>query len=254
MTKARTKKQAKSRSATRGKSGGRAASRATPGWTWGRILRLARNAVLGLIGAVLALVVLFSFVNPVMTPYMIAESWRQGGIQRAWVDLDDVSPELARSVVAAEDANFCRHWGFDLKAIRAAIEEGSGRGASTISQQVVKNVFLWQGRSWPRKALEAILTPVVEAVWTKRRILEVYLNVAETGPGIFGVEAAARHYFGRSAAELTPRQAALIAAILPDPKGRNPARPSNFLRARATAILEGAATIRADGRADCFQH
>jgi monofunctional biosynthetic peptidoglycan transglycosylase len=160
---------------------------------------------------------------------------------------------MARSVVASEDANFCEHWGFDMKAIRAALDEGAGRGASTISQQVAKNVFLWQGRSWPRKALEALMTPVVELFWSKRRILEVYLNVAETGKGIFGVEAAAQHYFGVSAAKLSPPQAALIAAALPDPTGRNPARPSGFLRARARAILDGAATIRVDGRAACFE-
>lgn len=198
-------------------------------------------------------VLLFTFVNPVFTPYMIAESWRQGGISRDWVDLEDMAPSVARSVVAAEDANFCLHWGFDMKAIRKALDEGAGRGASTLTQQVVKNVFLWHGRSWPRKALEALMTPVVELVWTKRRILEVYLNVAETGKGRFGVEAAAEAYFGRTAAKLSPAQAALIAAALPDPKGRNPGRPSGYLRGRAAAIAEGAATIRADGRAACFE-
>jgi monofunctional biosynthetic peptidoglycan transglycosylase len=156
-------------------------------------------------------------------------------------------------VVAAEDANFCLHWGFDMRAIRRALDENSGRGASTISQQVVKNVFLWQGRSWPRKALEAVLTPLVEAVWTKRRILEVYLNVAEFGKGVFGAEAAAQHYFGISAAKLSPTQAARLAAILPDPKGRDAAKPSAFVRERAAAIMDGAATIKADGRAGCFE-
>lgn len=199
------------------------------------------------------LVLLFTFVNPVMTPYMIAESWRQGGVKRDWVRLEEMTPALARSVVAAEDANYCLHWGFDMAAIRAALDEGAGRGASTLSQQVVKNVFLWQGRSWPRKALEALMTPVVELIWTKKRIVEVYLNVAETGKGVFGAEAAARAYFGTSAADLSAGQAALIAAALPDPKGRNPARPSGFLRSRARAIADGAATIRADGRAACFE-
>ena len=105
---------------------------------------------------------------------------------------------MGRSAVAAEDANFCLHWGFDMAAIREAVEEGGTRGASTISQQVVKNVFLWHGRSWVRKAMEAVMTPVVELVWTKRRILEVYLNVAEFDEGVFGVQAAAQHYFGVS--------------------------------------------------------
>lgn len=217
------------------------------------ILRWAVRGLLGAVGAFLFLVLSFALVNPVFTPYMIAESWRHGGVSRDWVDLEDMAPAMARSVVAAEDANFCLHWGFDIRAIRAALDEGAGRGASTITQQVVKNVFLWQGRSWPRKALEAIMTPVVELAWTKRRIVEVYLNVAETGNGLFGVEAAAGAYFGRSAADLTPTQAALIAAALPDPKGRNPARPSGFLRKRAAEIADGAATIRADGRAACFE-
>ena len=105
---------------------------------------------------------------------------------------------MARSVVAAEDANYCLHWGFDMGAIREALEDGAARGASTISQQTVKNTFLWQGRSWFRKALEALLTPVVELVWTKRRLLEVYLNVIEFDEGVFGVEAAAQSYFGGS--------------------------------------------------------
>ncbi len=223
------------------------------GWTLRDVLRLARRAVLGVVAAFLVLVVLFTVIPPVLTPYMIAESWRQGGIDRDWVALEDMSPHLARSVVAAEDANFCLHWGFDMKAIRAALDEGAGRGASTISQQVVKNVFLWQGRSWPRKAMEAVMTPVVELVWSKRRIVEVYLNVAETGKGAFGAEAAAQRYFGISAKDLSATQAALIAAALPDPKGRNPARPSGFLRKRARSIADGAATIRADGRADCFE-
>ena len=216
-------------------------------------LRWTGRGAVALVALFLLLVILGIFINPRLTPYLIAEGWRQGGVDRVWVPIEDMAPEMARSVVASEDANFCEHWGFDMKAIRAAMNEGAGRGASTISQQVTKNVFLWHGRSWPRKALEALMTPVVELFWSKRRILEVYLNVAETGKGIFGVEAAAQHYFGVSAAQLSPPQAALIAAALPDPKGRNPARPSGYLRGRARAILDGAATIRADGRAACFE-
>ncbi len=238
------------------KPAARSRARAAPkraGFTLRDLLRWAGRGVAGLAGVWVFFVLLFTVVNPRVTPYMLAESWRQGGVSRGWIDLEDMAPGVALSVVAAEDANFCLHWGFDMRAIRAALDEGAGRGASTITQQVVKNVFLWQGRSWPRKALEAVMTPVVELVWSKRRIVEVYLNVAETGKGIFGVEAAAGAYFGRSAADLSPRQAALIAAALPDPKGRNPARPSGFLRARAAVIADGAATIRADGRAACFE-
>ena len=167
--------------------------------------------------------------------------------------IDSIAPVMARSVVAAEDANFCLHWGFDMAAIREALEDGAGRGASTLSQQTVKNVFLWHGRSWPRKALEALMTPVVELIWSKRRIVEVYLNVAEFDTGVFGVEAAARHYFGVSAADLSPVQAARLAAILPDPKNRSASQPSAFVRQRAAAILDGAETIRQDGRAACFE-
>jgi monofunctional biosynthetic peptidoglycan transglycosylase len=155
--------------------------------------------------------------------------------------------------VAAEDANFCLHWGFDMGAIRTAIAEGSGRGASTLSQQVVKNVWLWHGRNWGRKALEAMITPVMETAWPKRRVLEVYLNVAEFDEGVFGVEAAARHYFGLSAADLSPAQAARLAAVLPDPKGRSASRPTDALRRRAARIMDGAATIARDGRAACFE-
>jgi monofunctional biosynthetic peptidoglycan transglycosylase len=160
---------------------------------------------------------------------------------------------MARSVVAAEDANFCLHWGLDLDAIQRAIEEGGTRGGSTISQQVVKNVYLWHGRSYLRKVLEAVMTPAVEAVWSKRRIVEVYLNVAEFDEGVFGVEAAARHYFGVGPEELTAVQAARLAAILPAPKSRSASQPSDFVRERAAAIRDGAATILADGRAACFE-
>jgi len=216
-------------------------------------LRWLGRGALAMAALFLLLLILGIFINPRLTPYMVAEGWRQGGVQREWVAMEAIAPVMARSVVASEDANFCEHWGFDMKAIRAALDEGAGRGASTITQQVTKNVFLWQGRSWPRKALEALMTPVVELFWSKRRILEVYLNVAETGKGIFGVEAAAQHYFGVSAAKLSPPQSALIAAALPDPQGRNPGRPSGYLRSRARAIVDGAATIRADGRAACFE-
>jgi monofunctional biosynthetic peptidoglycan transglycosylase len=195
---------------------------------------------------------LFAFVNPPATPYMITERQRLGDVAQEWVSMDEIAPAMARSAVAAEDANFCLHWGLDVAAIRSALAQGSDRGASTISQQVVKNVYLWHGRSWVRKAIEAGLTPLMEAVWTKERILEVYLNVAEFDEGVFGVEAAAQHYFGVSAADLTDRQAALLAAVLPDPKGRSASDPSSFVRERASQIADGAATIAADGRAACF--
>lgn len=202
---------------------------------------------------VLALVVLFSVVNPPITHTIWLESRRLGSVDREWVPFEDIAPVMARSVVAAEDANFCLHWGFDVKAIRAALEEGSGRGGSTLSQQVVKNVFLWQGRSWIRKALETAITPAVEIVWSKQRIIEVYLNVAEMGEGVFGVEAASRNFYGIGPGTLSPRQAALIAAALPSPRKRSAKQPSGRMQRRASAIVDGAATIRADGRASCFE-
>lgn len=214
--------------------------------------RLARLA-LGGVALVLLVTAAFAVVPPPRGPYMRAEAARLGGIDRVWVPIEAVSPHLPRALVAAEDANFCLHWGFDMAAIRAVIAEGGRRGASTIPQQTVKNVFLWHGRSWPRKALEAALTPVVELFWSKRRILEVYLNVAEFDEGIFGAEAAARHHFGVSAADLTLSQAARLAAVLPEPKARSPHDDTGFMRRRAAAIADGAETIRRDGRAACFE-
>lgn len=197
-----------------------------------------------------------SVLNPPATIYMTSESGRLGGVKWQWVDFEDIAPEMAASVVAAEDANFCLHWGFDMAALRQAIEDGGQRGASTISQQVTKNVFLWHGQTrgqkYIRKALEAVLTPVVELLWTKRRVLEVYLNVAEFDEGVFGVQAAARHYFGVSAGQLSTLQAARLAAILPNPKDRSASNPGAFTRKRTSDIVDGAATILADGRAECF--
>ena len=218
-----------------------------------RVFRWFGIAALALVVFVTLLMVLGRFVAPITTPYMFSESRKLGGVDYSWVPLDRVAPVMARSVVAAEDANFCRHWGFDMQAIRAAIEDGRSRGASTISQQTVKNLYLWHGRNYTRKALEALLTPGLEAVWSKRRIIEVYLNIAEFDQGVFGVGAAAQHYFGVAPSDLTATQAARLAAILPDPKGRSASRPSDFVRKRANAIRDGAATIRKDGRADCFE-
>lgn len=196
-----------------------------------------------------AVLVVMRWVDPPTTPYIWQEQTRLGEIRRDWRGLDEMAPAIARSAVAAEDANFCVHWGIDMTAIRLALEEGANRGASTITQQVVKNVFLWHGRSWSRKALEALITPLVEIAWTKRRILEVYLNVAEFDEGVFGVEAASHWYFGVAAEHLSARQAAQLVAVLPAPKNRSARKPSK----RSEAIRDGAATIAGDGRAQCFE-
>jgi len=219
----------------------------------GRLLRWLGRGVLMIAAIYAFLVVLFAVVPPPVNIYQMQERWRLGSIERDWVAWDDIAPAMARSVVAAEDANYCLHWGFDMAAIRQALDAGAGRGASTLSQQVVKNVFLWHGRNWLRKGMEAALTPVVELVWTKRRILHVYLNVAEFDEGVFGVQAAAQHHFGVDARDLTPAQAARLAAVLPDPQGRDAGKPGSFTRRRAAQIADGADTIKADGRAACFE-
>lgn len=242
----------------KGKTGGKARKAPPPPppvarrlWPVARLWGL--RALAGVAGFFLLLIVVFRFVNPPTTPYMFAEGVRLGHVNQFWVPFDKIAPVMARSVVAAEDSNFCRHWGFDIAAIRAAAESGATRGGSTISQQVVKNVFLWQGHSWPRKALEALLTPVVELIWGKQRILEVYLNVAEFGTGTFGVKAGAARSFAVEPDAISSGQAALLAAVLPDPKRRNAAHPGAFLRRRAQEIADGARTIAADGRDDCFK-
>ena len=224
---------------------------------WADLLRFVRRwsirTVLGLVGLLMLLVLSYQFLNPQLTPYMFSERLRLGGIERDWVSMERIAPVMARSAVAAEDANFCLHWGFDLQEIRTALEEGGRRGASTISQQVVKNVLLWHGRSRVRKALEALITPIIEAAWTKRRILEIYLNVAEFGEGVFGVEAASRQYFGVSASELNATQAAHLTTVLPAPKLRSAVRLTAYQQRRVAAVIDGAATIRADGRDRCFE-
>lgn len=229
------------------------------GWIWlkvmsliRRVLRWALWTLTGVTALLLLWIVAYRFIDPPGGIYMMQEWRRVGAIQREWADIGAMAPAMPLSVIAAEDANFCRHNGFDLVAIRAALAEGEGRGASTLTQQVVKNVFLWHGRSWIRKALEAAITPVVELLWSKRRILEVYLNVAEFDEGVFGVEAAAQHHFGVAAADLSARQAALLAAVLPAPQTRDAGRPSDFVSRRARAIADGAATIAQDDRGLCF--
>ena len=194
------------------------------------------------------IVLLFRFIPIPTTPYMVSE----GSISYTWISLDKVSANVPLAIVAAEDANFCNHWGFDMKAIRLAIEQGGNRGASTISQQVVKNLFLWHERSWIRKFFEAILTPAVEIAWSKKRILEVYINIAEFDQGIFGIEEASQQLFGLPASQLSLSEASLLAAVLPNPKQRSVKNPSLFVQRRALAISDGASTILKDERSQCF--
>ena len=196
----------------------------------------------------LALVLLYRVVDPPLTPLMIREGVRHG-ITREGVALDEISPALLRAVIAAEDARFFVHRGIDWEAVRRAREYNARhgdephRGGSTITMQCARNVFLWQGKSYVRKVLEAGVAYALELLWGKRRILEVYLNVIEWGPGIFGAEAAAQTYFGVPATALRPHEAALLAAALPNPQRWNPARPTRWLLGRSAIIERRAARV-----------
>ncbi len=198
--------------------------------------------------APLSLTLLFRWIAPPFTPLMVLR-WTQGhGIDQRWVPLEEISSHLVRAAIASEDGKFCSHSGFDWAAIDNAIDryEEGGRvlGASTISMQTAKNVFLWPGRNFLRKGLEAYLTPFIEALWPKRRIMEVYLNIAEWGDGIYGAEAAARHHFRKSAKALSAREAALLILVLPDPLDRSAARPGAWMARRAETIQARMAQVR----------
>lgn len=197
----------------------------------------------------LTLVLLFAWLPVPYTGVMLERqltAWfTQKGIYQArhqWVAIDQMSAHLLQAVVAAEDQKFLQHHGFDMQAIEKALVYNSKgkkvRGASTISQQTAKNVFLWSERSWLRKALESGLTVLIEGAWGKQRILEVYLNSVEFGPGVYGVEAAAKHFFGTSAAKLNRQQAALLAAVLPNPHRFLVKRPSPYVQKRQQWILK----------------
>ncbi len=200
-------------------------------------------------------VLIHALVPPPLTLLMARQFVAGNGLDYRWRGLDDISPHLVASAIAAEDARFCSHGGFDLEAIEKALRDNEQgrrvRGGSTISQQTAKNVFLWPGRDWVRKGLEAGYTVLIETIWSKRRIMEVYLNVAEMGPGIYGAEAAARYWFDKSAADLTPREAARIAAILPSPRRYNAGSPGPYVRRRAARVQANARVVRNEGLAAC---
>lgn len=206
-------------------------------WRWRRIL-LWSFVVVVILPLVLTLIL--RVVPPIGTPLMVLRLFEGEGIAKDWVAAERISRHLPLAIVAAEDNRFCEHHGFDVKAIREALAEARGgerlRGASTISMQTAKNVFLWDGRNFLRKGLEAYLTLYIEALWPKRRIIEVYMNIAEWAPGVYGAEAAARHHFGKAAADLTQREAALLAAVLPNPRGWSAGRPGNYVAGRASTI------------------
>lgn len=225
------------------------------GWLRRHRRRIAVVALGLLVGLPAALTLVFRLVPPPATPLMIIRMAQGFGLDKSWRPLERISPHLQRAVIAAEDATFCSHWGFDWRAIDNAIDRyekgGKVLGASTISMQTAKNVFLWPGRTFLRKGLEAYLTLYIEALWPKERILEVYLNVAEFGPGLYGAEAAARRYFGKSADTLSAREAALLAAVLPAPLERSPARPSAYVAQRAAIIGARANHVRLSRDGGC---
>ena len=221
-----------------------------------RIRRIIGRILLVWLGVWLAGILLFSFL-PVPFSAVMAErqisAWLHGDFSYVahsdWVGHDEISPWMGLAVIASEDQKFPDHWGFDVAAIESVLDNSDSRmrGASTLSQQTAKNLFLWDGRSWVRKGLEAGLTVGIETVWTKRRILTVYLNIAEFGPGIFGVEAASQRYFHKPASRLTAADAALLAAVLPNPIRYRAAAPSGYVRERQQWIMRQMRQLGGEG-------
>jgi monofunctional biosynthetic peptidoglycan transglycosylase len=213
-----------------------------------RAAKVAAIVFCAWLATALLLIAVYRFINPPVSAMMVLR-WVSGtSISRDWVPLQSISPNLVRAVIASEDDRFCSHWGIDFDAIGAAIRrssKGPPRGASTITMQVSKNLFLWPAKSYVRKLLEVPLTYAIELMWPKRRILEVYLNIAEWGPGIFGAEAASQAHFGTPARRLSSRQAALLAVALPNPHVRNAGRPGRWTSGRASVIQRRAAGLGA---------
>jgi monofunctional glycosyltransferase len=200
-------------------------------------------------------VLAYRFINPPITATMVKDIVDGRGAAREWMPIDRIDRDMVRAVIAAEDSKFCQHNGFDVQAIeQAAQRNASGgriRGGSTISQQTAKNAFLWQGGGYFRKGLEAWFTLLMEQMWPKHRIMEVYLNIAETGIGTYGVNAGAKRYFGRDASALTPTEAARIAAVLPLPKARGAIAPTGFTRRYGNTISARMGNVRRDGLDAC---
>jgi monofunctional biosynthetic peptidoglycan transglycosylase len=210
-----------------------------------------------LIGLPYLLAVVYTVVNPPVSALMLWRLASGHGIDQRWVPLDSISPNLVQAVVTSEDARFCQHGGIEFDVLgelagQAADGSEPARGGSTITMQTAKNLFLWPSRSYVRKALELPLAFWIDLVWSKQRIVEVYLNIVEWGPGIYGAEAAARHHFGKPAAALSRREAALLAVALPDPLDRNASKPSRLLQRMAANLrLRVPATLSYLG---CLRH
>ena len=212
-----------------------------------RFRRATGKVLLTLLLLPLPFLLLYRLLPPPITPLMIIRVVQGEPLRKAWVPIERISPNLVRAVVASEDAKFCHHRGFDWAAIGEAWEDLRHgrrlRGASTITMQTAKNLLLWPGRDFLRKGIEAYLTVLLETLWSKRRIIEVYLNVVEWGHGIYGAEMAARRHFGKSASALSRRESALLAAVLPNPRLWSPGRPTGYLSTRAATILQGSQSV-----------
>jgi monofunctional biosynthetic peptidoglycan transglycosylase len=222
----------------------------------GRIVRWALLGVLVfIIVGPMAVVAIYRVAPPPITWLMLQRAFEGRGFDRRWVPLKQISPQLVRAVIASEDSGFCQHHGFDIAAIEKALHHNAVseriRGGSTISQQTAKNVFLWPHRDWVRKGLETWFTVLIEGIWGKPRIMEVYLNSIEWGPGVYGAEAAAQVNFHTSAARLSPAQAARLAAIIPKPLAWRAAAPGPYVRRRSGTIVARAGVVRRDDLDGC---
>jgi len=226
-------------------------------WPVRILLWLVKAIVIFVLGSILW-VAIYRFIAPPVTLTMIGDAIGGHGVTRQWMPLSRIDPSMPRAAIAAEDSRFCSHHGFDFEAMEKAYARNATgkkriRGGSTISQQTAKNVFLWQGGGYFRKGLEAWFTFLIENIWGKRRIMEVYLNVAETGIGTYGVNAGAQRYFRHDASRLSAAEAARIAAVLPLPKKRAAAAPTGFTRRYGNAITARIGVVRGDGLDACLR-
>ncbi len=227
-----------------------------PRKTGGLFWRLVKFGFVLFVVIPLVWVVALRFIPPPVTYLMVQRAAEGKGLDYRWRSLKKISPNLVNAAIASEDAKFCDHMGFDVEAIEKALKNNERRpnrvrGGSTISQQTAKNVFLWPQRDWIRKGLETYFTGLIEVVWGKRRIMEVYLNVAEMGPGTYGAEAAAQRYFKKSAASLTPAEASRLVAILPSPIRYKAVGSGPYVQRRSRRVGAAAGTVRREGLASC---
>ena len=220
-----------------------------------RILLFLVKLVVAFVVISLLWVLAYRFINPPITATMIGDVLSGRGLTKDWMDIEEIDRDMVRAVIAAEDSKFCQHDGFDLQAIETAMQENASggriRGGSTISQQTAKNAFLWQGGGYFRKGLEAWFTLLTEALWDKNRIMEVYLNIAETGIGTYGVNAGSQRYFDHDASAMSRQEAARIAAVLPLPKARGAVAPKGFTRRYGNTISARIGVVARDGLDAC---